>query len=271
MRLTERDKRILEAVHAYDGMLGFSQLKRMFFTGESQAKHRLKLLYQNRYLNRPNKEQRRKVPELIYWLDKRGAKIVAGLNSSTYREFSWRKKPRWFQVDHDLAVNDFRLDLVAACKNHPAVNLQIWIPESEFWSFPDKVTYRYQNREKKRNIRPDGYFMLTTEDHYLRYLLEIDRSTEDNPRIYREKILPGQAYIKSQAYEDRFGHSSGRWLFVTTGNKRLRNMLNQAKRAKTKGIFYFTTYDQITTQSIINDPIWMRADQEKPVPLVFTR
>ena len=137
MRLTERDKRIMEAVHAYDGMLGFSQLKRMFFTGESQAKQRLKLLYQNKYLNRPNKEQRRRLPEMIYWLDKRGAQIVASLNGTPIREFSWRKQPRWFQVEHDLAVNDFRLDMEEACQNDPDIELDTWIPESEFWAYPD--------------------------------------------------------------------------------------------------------------------------------------
>ena len=47
----------------------------------------------------------------------------------------------------------------------------------------------------KRYIRPDGYFMLETGQHRIRYLLEIDRSTEDNPRFLREKILPGLAYV----------------------------------------------------------------------------
>ncbi len=64
--------------------------------------------------------------------------------------------------------------------------------------------------------------MLSTPKHHIRYLLEIDRSTEDNPRFFREKILPGLAYIKTKAYEERFGHRSGRWLVVTTGEKRLR-------------------------------------------------
>ena len=88
MHLTSRDQLILEAIHAYDGMLGFSQLRRMFFTGESQAKRRLMLLYQNKYLNRPNKEQRRRIPEMIYWLDKQGAQIVASLNGDLFNEFS---------------------------------------------------------------------------------------------------------------------------------------------------------------------------------------
>ena len=269
MRLTPRDQRILEAVHAYDGMLGFSQLQRLFFTGESQTKQRLKLLYQHRFLNRPNKEQRRRIPEMIYWLDKRGAKIVASLNGTPLQEFSWRKQPRWFQVQHDLAVNDFRLDMENASQDDPNIHLETWYPESEFWSYPDKISYTYQDKQHKRNIRPDGYFMLTTNDLFIRYLLEIDRSTEDNPRFYREKILPGLAYLKSEKYEQRFGHRSGRWLVVTTGKRRLKNMLQQSRRAKAKGIFYFTTYDVITTESILHSPIWHREDREELVPLVF--
>ena len=269
MRLTERDQRILEAVHAYDGTLGFSQIQRMFFTGESQAKNRLKLLYQNKYLNRPNKEQRRRMPEMIYWLDKRGAQIVASLNGTPLNDFSWRKQPRWFQVEHDLAVNDFRLDMEQACQDDPDIHLETWIPESEFWSYPDKITYTYQDREQPRNIRPDGYFMISTSDLYLRYLLEIDRSTEDNPRFYREKILPGLAYLKTDAYKQRFGHNSGRWLVVTTGEKRLKNMLRQAERAKTKGMFYFTTYDRLSPETMLHAPIWQREDREELVPLVF--
>ena len=58
MRLTERDRRIMEAIHDFDGMLGFSQIRRKFFSGKSQAEVRLRLLYHNRYLNRPDKEKR---------------------------------------------------------------------------------------------------------------------------------------------------------------------------------------------------------------------
>jgi len=269
MRLTARDKRILEAVHTYDGMLSFHQIQRLFFTGKSQTEQRLKLLYQHGYLARPSKDQRRRLPEMIYWLDKKGAEIIASLDGTPLKEFPWRNEPRWFQVEHDLAVNDFRLDLEEACHEDPRINLETWVPESEFWAYPDKVTYTYQDRQIKRNMRPDGFFMLTFGKSRIRYLLEIDRGTEDNPRFYREKILPGLAYLKSKAYEERFGHSSGRWLVVTTGERRLRNMLNQARRANTNGIFYFTTFDQINPNTLLQTPIWQRTDREDLVPLVF--
>jgi len=269
MRLTDRDKRILESVHAYDGMLGFSQIQRMFFTGKSQAEQRMKLLYQHKYVNRPSKEQRKRLPEMIYWLDKAGAEIVASLDSTPLKEFTWRKQPRWFQVEHDLAVNDFRLDLEEACHNNLEVQLVTWVPESEFWAYPDKVEYEYIQRRLARKIRPDGFFMLTFSKHEIRYLLEIDRSTEDNPRFYREKILPGLEYIKTKAYEQRFGHRSGRWLVVTTGGRRLANMMSQARRAKTRGFFYFTTFAQVSPETILFSPIWHRVDRDEPVPLVI--
>ena len=269
MRLTQRDRHILEAIHAFDGMLGFSQIKRLFFTGKSQAEERLKLLYQHGYLGRPDKDQRRRLPEMIYWLDRRGAELVASLNSTTLVEIGWRKEPRWFQVEHDLAVNDFRLDLMEGCQSNPEVTLETWVPESDFWAFPDSVTYTYSDRKMRRKIRPDGFFMLSTPRNRIRYLLEIDRSTEDNPRFLREKVLPGLAYIKSQVYEDRFGHLSGRWLVVTTGERRLSNMLEQARRANTKGLFYFTTFSQVNAATILMAPIWRRTDRPDFVPLLF--
>jgi hypothetical protein len=269
MRLTERDRRILEAVHAYDGILSFSQIRRMFFTGKSQAEERLKLLYQNGYLNRLNKDQRRHYTEMVYWLDKKGAELIASLDGSSLSVIAWRKEPRWFQVEHDLAVNDFRIDLEESCRMNPDVQLESWVPESEFWAYPDKVEYRYQGKKMHRQVRPDGFFVLETAEHRIRYLLEIDRSTEDNPRFLREKLLPGLAYIKSREYEVRFGYRGGRWLVVTTGERRLRNMLNQARKADAKGLFFFTTSDQVTPSALLLSPIWRRADRDVSVPLIY--
>ena len=83
MRLTGRDQHILEAIQAYDGLLSFSQIQRMYFSCKSQAERRLMLLYQNRYINRPNYDERKRLPEMAYWLDKRGAGIIASLEGTS--------------------------------------------------------------------------------------------------------------------------------------------------------------------------------------------
>jgi hypothetical protein len=81
MHLTERDSRILEAVHAFDGMVGDYQIRRLFFTGARQCRGRLSLLFQHGYLARPARQRRASLPCTIYWLDKRGAAHVAGLTA----------------------------------------------------------------------------------------------------------------------------------------------------------------------------------------------
>lgn len=269
MRLMERDKHILETIHAFDGILSFTQIQRMFFTGKSQTEERLKLLYQNRYLNRPDQNRRRHLPEMIYWLDRRGAELIASMQGTPFHKFGWRQEPRWFQVEHDLAVNDFRITLRETLQQNPLITMESWIPESEFWSYPDRISYTYNGKTMQRKIIPDGFFTLTYGKMRIRYLLEIDRSTEDNPRFLREKILPGLAYIKTKEYEHRFGHRSGRWVVVTTGERRLRNMLQQARRARTEGLFYFTTFDQVQSENLLTAPIWRRADRDEKVPLIF--
>jgi hypothetical protein len=236
--------------------------------GKSQAEHRLKLLFQHRYIRRPNRRQRLMLPEMICWLDKRGAELVASRQGLELKELGWREEPRWLQVEHDLAVVDFRLDLEEAVGATVDVGLETWVPESEFWAYPDRVAYEYHHQKMHRKMRPDGYFMLGTPDHRIRYLLEIDRSTEDNPRFYREKILPGLAYVRSEAYAERFGYKGGRWLVVTTGERRLANMLRQAEKASARGLFYFTTYDRLSPSTLLFEPIWQRADRDEPVPLL---
>jgi hypothetical protein len=67
----------------------------------------------------------------------------------------------------------------------------------------------------------------------------------------------------------RFGHRSERWLVVTTGDRRLNNMLSQARQAKVKGLFYFTTFDKVTSKTMLQSPLWKRADRKDSVPLVF--
>ena len=57
-------------------------------------------------------------------------------------------------------------------------------------------------------------------------------------------------------------------LVVTTGERRLKNMLRQARRAKAAGLFYFTTYDQISPATLLESPIWRRADRDEPMPLI---
>jgi hypothetical protein len=271
MRLTDRDRRIIEAVYSYDGILTDNQIRRLFRIGRTQAQLRLKLLYQHGYLNRPDRRRRWMLPFTVYWLGRGGAAYIAGLEGKDLRGFTWRQEPRWITIEHDVAVNDLRIAVVTACEHEPRVTLSEWMGQDEFWSQPDKVTYTQGGKALSRAIRPDGYCLLTTERTRLRFLWEIDRRTEDNPRWVREKVYPYLAYLKSDAYFARFGQRSGRILTVTTGQKRLDNMKTRTERTigDKARLFAFTTFEQVKAYPILTAPIWYWGGEDTPKPLLF--
>jgi len=271
MRLTERDGWILEAIHAFDGMLADYQIQRLFFTGRRRMQERMSLLFQHGYVSRPNRRQRAAQPCMVYWLAKRGAEHVAGLSGLMVTEIGWRKKPRWIQLTHDLAINDFRLDVMEACDLVPELELEQWVPEGAFRVFRDRVEFQgVDGKRAVREVRPDSLFVIRSSNYRSRFLLEIDRAKEDNPRFVEEKVLPGLAYLRSESYERRFGHKSGRWLVVTTGEDRVANMKRQTEVAagRDADVFYFTTFEQVTPEKVLINPIWEPAGSTEPVPLI---
>ena len=119
-------------------MMSLKQLWRLYFpncSSDVQPRKRLRDLCNNGYLTMPvTEEGLRWVPlgETIYWLDRNGASLVAGLQGHSLSQFKWRKKPRFSQIAHDLRINDFRIAVREACRIRPDLYLETWIPESEF-------------------------------------------------------------------------------------------------------------------------------------------
>jgi len=95
------------------------------------------------------------------------------------------------------------------------------------------------------------------------FLLEIDMGSEDNPRFAREKVLPGVAYLKSSKYVDRFGQPHGRYLVVTSGERRMLNMKAQTEQNGGSGLFYFSTFADIAAGSLLTSAIWFLAGRDQ--------
>jgi hypothetical protein len=244
--------------------------------GRSQPRTRMRLLYDNAYVNMPDPQTIHQVPagETIYWLDRKGAAIVAGLRGQDVSRLKWRKQPRYSLIEHDLKVNDFRIAVREGCQQRNDVTLRNWIPERAFTSQPNRIEYETSTGKKAvRAVRPDGYFLLERTARIRRtkcfsFLLEIDMSSEDNPRFAREKIRPGVAYLKSRQYAERFGQSYGRYLVVTTGQRRMLNMKAQAECHGGKGLLYFSTFDKVTPENVLTKPIWLLAGHQEPRSII---
>ncbi len=267
----------MESIHAYDGMMSLSQIDQLFFSGNgrTQPRHRMRCLYNHGYVNMPSAKTIHQIPYgvTLYWLNTKGAAVVAALQGKSLKGFRWRKIPRYSQVTHDLAVNDFRIQVGNASQRQQDMTLLDWQPEGEFLSYPDMVQYQLPNgSHKRRQIRPDGFFTLEHRQHHspFAFLLEIDMSTEHNPRFGREKVIPGVAYLKSEAFHQRFGLRYGRFLVVTTGERRMHNLKAQTERVGGQGLFYFTTFDQVTNNTVLNSPIWYLAGEEQPRSIMPT-
>jgi hypothetical protein len=297
MRFQERDGEILLAIYKYDGVLARRQIKQLFWPSASHQamRYRLGLLYHNGFLNMPDDEQRgiNPIPEPVVWLGWRGILFTAqqqgieiddpnSTNENQMRKLEkqlraegirWQRQPRWSQLAHDVAVNDFRLAVEHAAHYWPSLSLESWIPEGEF--FRDMDIIKVGKRTK--GVRPDGFFVLVDHMRLInnspakaRFLLELDNSTHPVTRFGRDKALPGLAYIRSQAYQDRFGYNSGRWLVVCKSERRMQNLKAQTEKVlgKQASNFFFTTLEQVEPLTVFNQPIWLRGGAKECIPLV---
>jgi len=297
MRFQERDGAIIQAIHKFDGVLARRQIKAMFWkdTSPKTMERRLTLLYHNSYLNMPSMEQRRiyPIPEPIVWLGWRGILLYTRQmemhiddpiksNENQLRKLEkklrqmgihWQREPRWSQLGHDIALNDFRIAVEKAVKYWPSLELEEWIPESEFLSNMDVV----ELKKRTKGVRPDGYFELVDNLRLInnsparaRFLVEFDNGTHPISRFGRDKAVPGIAYIRSKAYRERFGYNSGRWLVVCKSKLRMQHLQERTEKmlGSNASYFYFTCFDNITEKSVFSQPIWYCGGSSEPEKLI---
>ncbi len=281
MRLTERDKQLLQAMYNdFGGIVSRRQLALAFFGGnEDWAKKRLRMLYENSYVNQPGASDMHRIPlgQWIYWLDQNGLELVSGLTEDDprYTDKARTAAPQWAKIEHDLAVNDFRLTVSLALNDHPNLLLGQWITERTLTHWADEVEFTQVNgRSAKKRFAMDAFFTIkyrppdTERTVLFAYLLEIDKGTHSNPAFVDEKVRPGVVYLTSPIYEARFGVRQGRYLVVTTGGERLENMLRQTGRVAGGEVFYFTTFAAISPETLFTAPIWRSAAHHEPFALI---
>lgn len=269
--LQPRDLELFEAVHAFDGVLSEEQIRRLFFKGGERAcRYRLSKLWQNGYLAKPSREQRGHLPCMIYWLDELGAKAVASQQGAKFEQFQWVKHPRWGQVAHDIAVNDFRVDVLEAVQMIPQLELGTWYSEGVFRRWKDEVRFPTEKGMTRKQVTPDGYFELWLNAKKFRLLFELDMATRDNPNFVLEKARPCLGYIKSDLYRQRFGHNAGRVLVVTKSLLRLRYMKAKVEDAlgSAAGVFLFSTFDLVNAETVLTEAIWYRGGEQVPSSLL---
>jgi hypothetical protein len=278
-RLTSRDISIIRAVDTCRA-LTTPQVQALLFArtlsesashGEisSRCQRRLQLLYHYGYLLRDEQPQRLSEGRkpLVYFLDERGAQLLAEQSGIEPEQIDWRRKDSRVSypfLAHLLATNDVRIAVMQAA-GRLGWCIERWLDDKALKSrhMKDYVTLvGPQGGEKRAAVVPDGYFALDTGQAVHHHLLEIDlrtvigRSSQWGRRDWARKVAAYLAYYRSGNYQRRYSAGSMRVLTITTGERRLANLKGITERAGGRARFWFTTFERVTPQTVLTQPIW---------------
>jgi hypothetical protein len=266
MRLTDRDKRVIEWVYLFRFLTG-DQIRLLEFENASKTacQRRLSLLYHNKYLSAIQKPTHAGYgsSKRVYCLSQRGKEVISFMHDGMDpKNIKWNKKNNQVEIyflEHTLAVNDVRVAFTVSARS---LGYELkWIPEWELKALKEKVRDP-ENPGKSLAVTPDGYFILKGEGKVARFFIEADRATETNRR-WKDKIRGYVEYVNTGQYYKRYKAESLRVLTITTTQERLKNLLSTTMNVKGANFFWFTDKEKLKDKNIIKDNIWRRSDLKK--------
>lgn len=282
LRLTKRDLAIVNACYEYRA-LNTPQIQQLFFQRNNtygplvQCQHRLKLLYHHGYLYRD--EQPTKFREghrpLIYFVDQKGAQLLAEYLGVEPADLDWHPRNNaagagHLFLDHLLKTNDVRIALSLAAECEQAT-LENWLDDKALKSRQTKDYVKLQDTasdEAPVALIPDSYFCLKIGERQQHHFVEADMGTviaasgNLGRRDWAKKIRTYLKYHEHGQFQQRYQANSFRVLTVTTGERRLANLKKITEEVGGKSRFWFTTFDQLTPETALSQPIWHIAGRE---------
>ncbi|MBX3083947.1 MAG: replication-relaxation family protein [Anaerolineae bacterium] len=270
MVLTDRDKDIIRAVNDHRA-LKQEHIQALFFNSRSTAQFRLQRLYQNEFLDRQFLSVVSGGPAAspaIYTLEKRGVKVLVEELGLDRREVRLPKGAfSWQFIEHLLKINDFRVAVALAARIN-GFTLEDWRDETVFRANPDYVTL-HDKRDKpvKKPVLPDGYFCLAAPRGKARFFLEIDRGTEELSK-FTPQIKVYNQYTASGQYAERFAAKSLRVLIISSSPRRQATLMEATKAVGGDRKYWFTTFGQISAETVFTAPIWQQLESDSSAPLI---
>ncbi len=289
MVLTARDRKILHLLHEFR-VTTREQVEALLFPPEdgqdhptktSRARKRLKLLYQNGYVER--------IPtpvgvgawawRPVYRLSRKGAQVVAEELGTTVAKLDyWGRRddhdqrtstPKLLFLEHALKINQVRVAMTLTAAK-AGYRIERWLDDTQLKSqeMKDYVSVTSESgRHQQVAVIPDAYFLLNLGERRAHFFLELDQATMSNPR-WKTRIRAYLAYIRSGKYQKRYQTHSLRVLTVTTSEKRLANLKTTTMRAGGGDMFWFATSEEVFSKDIFHSPIWQAGEGTNRRPLI---
>jgi hypothetical protein len=287
MRMTQRDFDIIHAVYKYRA-LTTSQIEALLFppspgrpySRKKRCQARLRLLFLHRWLFRDAqhlKPSEAKQP-LVYTLDRKGIEHLAVELDLKPKQVGRRSSPRlasasYSFLQHTLLVNELQILFEVAIRRQ-GVELIEWRDEGTLRGYNDKVTITGPRDSKGTvTVIPDLYLWLSTGVRDFHNFCEVDLKTvvikydKDEGRDWKRKVRGYIEYYDSGKYHERYpaANKSMRVLVVTLTEARLANIEDEAigkVAGKRKPRFWLTTFDRLTPDTILTEPVWKIAGRD---------
>jgi hypothetical protein len=280
VKLTERDIAVIFSVYKYR-FLSATQIGKLHFPSKRTTWRRVQALLELGFIKAfsvPN------IPERLYYIDKKGAEIIAielhvDIEDVEYHKHTRQPKDYYF-LKHFMAINDFRILLTQACEESN-INLLGFIPEYIGDKTPEGYVKKYI-RQRISDIThsvtdishtPDAVFALEKNGNPALFFLEIDRGTESIESRDRGFMKCMVFYLNYwsgtswQRYASDFQREfqTFRLLVVTTSQERLSHMREVASLiamdSEAKQFFWGTVQSWVRKETIF-ESIWQSMDVE---------
>jgi hypothetical protein len=237
------------------------------------CRRRLRLLFDAGLIRRiePHFRYSEGKQPLIYALDRRGAQVLTdqlSIDPATIACKPHERESNWPFLQHILDTTDARIAITLAADARGLTVAQ-WYNELELRSgdLCDVVSLEYPDGSTHRAaVVPDALFCLqTSEGKQTYWCVEIDKRTITveptnwEARGWMRKIRTYTTYFSSDLYKQRYGEHVVHVLTITTGEVRLAHLKEATEKVTTSTRFWFTTFDQLTTQTVLTEAIWHRA------------
>ena len=272
-RFMQRDSQIIEAVYRCR-LLSKPQIEKLFFydpvhdarPASIPCNRRLKYLYHHGFLQRevPYHRIMDGSRPFIYFLDKRGRDYLADKWDEEPHTLDWKpshNNVKTLFLDHQLAINDIRVNVVLASRLHN-LHLEQWVDDLTLRKQEAFDVVKIQGRRGRQyasKVIPDSYFSLNDDSGRYHFQLEMDLGTETGPTFGR-KVRGYLAWSRSGTYQQRYKtKASMRVLVVTTTERRRDNLIKATENVGGGRQFWFTTIADATPERILTDAIWITA------------
>ena len=267
MRLEERDRDLLCDLF-WQRAMSRGQLQRLYFSSLVRANARLRLLFDHGFVSRYFLPAAPYGAQAVYSLGKAAVPVVA--RALELEEDEVRRGCRFSGtptfLEHTLSIVEVRLAFRDACARHPEVDLELWVPEPLCRHEYEISLASGLAPARKEVFKPDGFLRLLrkTDGKYLSFFLEADLG-HTSARQFAGKVAMHGRYLESGLFGEVYGTDSFQTLVVTTGPRRVQNLLSLC-REMGSDLFRFTTFAQLEQEGPLA-AIWQGPSEAPPRPL----